>query len=187
MASSPDQINDLQLFAKDSDNTIPLWQMLYDISGTLPGLAWQMLYSNWPMEQMEFKGRNISSAFPAETHMGWNDLRFGPNNTLASCPWGPATAYGVGILTELYVIHMERSTSHRAIMSIGPLAAKAEVISCGRTDRQNHRPLLWITSVSCPKMVISPINVICATWILPPAFGEEVMFLLLHVCLWVCR
>ncbi len=23
---------------------------------------------------------------------------------LASCPWGPATAHGVGILTELYVI-----------------------------------------------------------------------------------
>ncbi len=30
------------------------------------------------------------------------------------------------------------------IISIGPLAAAAEVISCGRTDRQNHRPLLWI-------------------------------------------
>ncbi len=39
---------------------------------------------------------------------------------LASCPWGPATAHGVGILTELYVICMERSTSHRAIVSIGP-------------------------------------------------------------------
>ena len=23
---------------------------------------------------------------------------------LASCPWGPATAYGVGVLTKLYVI-----------------------------------------------------------------------------------
>ena len=37
------------------------------------------------------------------------------NIRLASCPWGPATAHGVGILTELYVIYMERYTSHRAI------------------------------------------------------------------------
>ncbi len=32
--------------------------------------------------------------------------------TLASYPLGPATAHGVGILTEVYVIYMERSTSH---------------------------------------------------------------------------
>ncbi len=31
---------------------------------------------------------------------------------LASCPWGPATAHGVGILTKLYVIYMERYSSH---------------------------------------------------------------------------
>ncbi len=37
------------------------------------------------------------------------------NYILASCPWGPATANGVGILTELYVIYMEGYTSHRAI------------------------------------------------------------------------
>ena len=27
---------------------------------------------------------------------------------LASYPWGPATAHGVGTLTELYVIYMDR-------------------------------------------------------------------------------
>ncbi len=37
------------------------------------------------------------------------------HSILASCPWGPATAHGVGILTELYAIYVERSTSHRAI------------------------------------------------------------------------
>ena len=35
------------------------------------------------------------------------------NYSLASCPWGPATAHGVGILTELYVIYMERNTASR--------------------------------------------------------------------------
>ena len=34
---------------------------------------------------------------------------------LASCPLGPATAHGLGILTEMDVIYMERYTSHRAI------------------------------------------------------------------------
>ena len=28
---------------------------------------------------------------------------------LASCPWGPATAHGVGMLTELYVIYRKSS------------------------------------------------------------------------------
>ncbi len=37
------------------------------------------------------------------------------NQILASCPWGPATAHGVGLLTEMYAIYMERYTSHRAI------------------------------------------------------------------------
>ncbi len=37
------------------------------------------------------------------------------NVKLASCPWGPATANGVGLLTEMYVIYIERSTTHRAI------------------------------------------------------------------------
>ena len=35
---------------------------------------------------------------------------------LASCLFGPATANGVGILTELYVIYIETNTSHRAIV-----------------------------------------------------------------------
>ena len=37
------------------------------------------------------------------------------NSTLASCPWGPVTANGVDLLTEIYVIYMEMHTSHRAI------------------------------------------------------------------------
>ncbi len=68
---------------------------------------------------------------------------------LAICPWGPATAHGVGILTELYVIYIERNASHRTtaqcfglelfpnipkIMSIGPLAAAGEVVTGGQTD-----------------------------------------------------
>ena len=33
------------------------------------------------------------------------------NPLLASCPWGPVTANGVDLLTEMYVIYMERNTS----------------------------------------------------------------------------
>ena len=36
-------------------------------------------------------------------------------NLLASCPWGPATVHGVGILTALYVIYMGTYVSHCAI------------------------------------------------------------------------
>ncbi len=32
------------------------------------------------------------------------------NCGLASCQWGPVTAHWVGILTEMYVIHMEWSS-----------------------------------------------------------------------------
>ena len=31
---------------------------------------------------------------------------------LASCPWGPATAHWVGILTKWYVIYMKKCSSH---------------------------------------------------------------------------
>ncbi len=31
--------------------------------------------------------------------------------TLASCTWGLATAHGVGLLTEMYAIYMERYAS----------------------------------------------------------------------------
>ena len=33
---------------------------------------------------------------------------------LASYPWGPVTANGVDLMTEIYVIYMEMHTSHRA-------------------------------------------------------------------------
>ena len=36
------------------------------------------------------------------------------NIILASCPWGPVTANGVDLLTEMYVIYME---------TVGPLGA----------------------------------------------------------------
>ncbi len=31
---------------------------------------------------------------------------------LASCPWGPATAHGVGLLTEMYAIYIEAPGSN---------------------------------------------------------------------------
>ncbi len=55
------------------------------------------------------------------------------HDELSSCPWGPATAHGVGILTELYVIYMERSTSHHAGVS-GPLAAAGEAVMDAKTE-----------------------------------------------------
>ena len=62
---------------------------------------------------------------------------------LASCPWGPVTANGVDLLTEMYVIYMERNTSHRAfarcfglgpirilkIRAVGPLSAAGERVT----------------------------------------------------------
>ena len=50
-------------------------------------------------------------------------------------PMGAGYCQWVDLLTEMYVIY---------IMSIGPLAAEGDVILCGCTHRQNHRPLLWI-------------------------------------------
>ena len=41
------------------------------------------------------------------------------NILLASCPWGPVTANGVDILTEMYVLYMKRDTSHEAPRSNG--------------------------------------------------------------------
>ena len=38
------------------------------------------------------------------------------HNILASCPWGPATDHGVGLLTEMHAIYMERYASHRTIV-----------------------------------------------------------------------
>ena len=45
---------------------------------------------------------------------------------LASCPWGP----GVDILTELYVIYMEKNIPH-------PAAAE-EAIICEQTHTHTH-------------------------------------------------
>ncbi len=39
---------------------------------------------------------------------------------LASYPWGPVTANGVDLLTEMYVIYMQTNTSHRAIAQTYP-------------------------------------------------------------------
>ena len=42
------------------------------------------------------------------------------NILLASCPWGPATVDGVGLLTEMYAIYIERYSSHEGRRSNGP-------------------------------------------------------------------
>ncbi len=47
---------------------------------------------------------------------------------LASCPLGPATAYGVNLLTEIYVIYMETHTLHR------PTTAAGEAVTDTMTD-----------------------------------------------------
>ena len=69
------------------------------------------------------------------------------NIKLASCPWRPATAHGVGLLTETYVIYMETCTSHRAmlrprskhtfmpkIMFVGPTAAAEDAVTDAMTE-----------------------------------------------------
>ncbi len=48
---------------------------------------------------------------------------------LASCPWGPVTAHGVGILTEMHVI----------FMSVGPTAASGEAVTDARKARKYIR------------------------------------------------
>ncbi len=53
---------------------------------------------------------------------------------LASCPWGPVTANGVDLLTEIYVIYMETHTSHHAIRFVGPSAEAGGRRKDGRTD-----------------------------------------------------
>ncbi len=39
--------------------------------------------------------------------MWYFEKRLFVNERLASCQWGAATAHWVGMLTEMYVIHME--------------------------------------------------------------------------------
>ncbi len=46
---------------------------------------------------------------------------------LASSPWGPVTANGVDLLTEIYIIYMETHTSH-------PLTAAGERVTYGRKE-----------------------------------------------------
>ncbi len=46
---------------------------------------------------------------------------------LASCPWGPVTANGVDLLTEMYVIYMETK-----IRSLGPLGAAGAGVTYAR-------------------------------------------------------
>ena len=66
------------------------------------------------------------------------------NVLLASCQLGPATAHGVGILTVIHAIYIERYTSHRAIhipkfRSAGPWAAEGEVETYGRKEGRKAR------------------------------------------------
>ena len=39
------------------------------------------------------------------------------NSILDSCPWAPATAHGLGTLTEMYVIYMQRFYVFKAVTS----------------------------------------------------------------------
>ena len=61
---------------------------------------------------------------------------------LASCPSGPVTAHGVGILTEMHVIYIERYILPK-IMSIGPLATTGEAVTDARKARKYIRICLW--------------------------------------------
>ena len=53
---------------------------------------------------------------------------------LASCPWGPVTANGVDLLTEMYVIYIERNTHIPKFRPVGPLAAAGERVTDGRKE-----------------------------------------------------
>ncbi len=64
-------------------------------------------------------------------HCPWGGFLMICNVILASCPLGPATAHGVGILTEMHVIYI--------IMPIGPSAATGEVETHGRKARKYIR------------------------------------------------
>ncbi len=51
---------------------------------------------------------------------------------LVSCPWGPATAHGVGILTELYAIFMDRYTLVPKFKDLDPTVLAGEGVSHGQ-------------------------------------------------------
>ena len=53
---------------------------------------------------------------------------------LASCQWGPATTLGVCVLTEMYVIYMERDASRRAVKSVGPTVLTLQACTNGLTN-----------------------------------------------------
>ncbi len=55
---------------------------------------------------------------------------------LASCPWGPVTANGVDLLTEIHVIYT---------MPIAPAATAGEAKTYGRKARKYimMRPMTW--------------------------------------------
>ncbi len=59
-------------------------------------------------------GKRFQLLYTLPLHMVLDSLQLQPayNTLLASCPWGPVTANGVDILTEMYVIYMERNTTY---------------------------------------------------------------------------
>ncbi len=73
---------------------------------------------------------------PKGIHTTDMDTRTVWHTKLDSCPWGPATAHVVSILTELYVIYTYQKS--------GPLVHWRQQERWLRTDGQNHRPLLWM-------------------------------------------
>ncbi len=81
----------------------------------------------------------------------WGFLRW--NVWLASCPWGPVSANGVNLLTEIYVIYMETHTSHCAMAQC--FHAKNHVCrsnGCGRRGcygRNDGRTEGWLLMEGC--------------------------------------
>ena len=61
------------------------------------------------------------------------------NIVLASCPWGPVTANGVDLLTEIYMIYME--THIPKFRPLGPLAAAGDRVTYGRKDGRKEGKL----------------------------------------------
>ena len=61
------------------------------------------------------------------------------NMQLTSCPWGPVTANGMDLLTEIYAIYMPK------IMSVGPTAVAGQAVTHDMTDGRKARKYIRIS------------------------------------------
>ncbi len=125
------------------------------------------VYSDWSVWERDTAKKNIvvsldiSGIFWAG-HQGriFVQESFTRYTRLASCPWGPATAHGVGVLSEMYARYMQykpltfdldllngsvqSSISIRIpkIITVGPLAASGTLL----TESVIRLILLWMHS-----------------------------------------